>query len=123
MHVTRLLHVSVNVDGALATTDAFYRDLFGLQPEARPEIPGVGGRWFGVGTTELHLVDAAPGPGPIRPTGNHFCVAVADIDGAIHELDARGIRYERGAQGDVVQVWIADPAGNTIELQQDRDLA
>ena len=122
MQVTRVLHVSVNVDGALDATDAFYGELFGLSPKARPEIPGVAGRWFGVGSTELHLVDAAAGPGPIRPTGNHFCVAVADLDGAIRELDARGIRYARGAQGDVVQIWIADPAGNTIELQQDRDL-
>ena len=57
---------------------------------------------------------------PIDSTGHHFCVAVADLDEAIAELDARGIEYQRAVQGEgVVQIWIADPAGNTIELQQD----
>jgi len=39
---------------------------------------------------------------------------------AIGELEARGIAYERAVQGaGTVQIWIIDPAGNTIELQQD----
>jgi catechol-2,3-dioxygenase len=29
----------------------------------------------------------------------------------------------RGAQGTVVQIWFVDPAGNTIEIQQDRGRA
>lgn len=120
MKITRVLHVSVNVEGALPETDAFYRDLLGLAAKARPDIPGVDGQWFAIDDAELHLVDADAGPGPIRPTGNHFCVAVDDLDAAIRELDERGIAYARGAQGEVVQIWIADPAGNTIELQQDR---
>jgi catechol 2,3-dioxygenase-like lactoylglutathione lyase family enzyme len=121
--VTRVLHVSVNVEGVFDATDVFYRDVFGLETKARPEIPGIDGRWFALGPSELHLVAADPGPGPIRPTGNHFCVAVADLDDAIRELEARGIRYVRGAQGDVVQIWVVDPAGNTVEIQQDRELA
>jgi hypothetical protein len=48
-------------------------------------------------------------------------VAVEDLDAAITELEARGIDYVRAVQGvDTVQIWIADPAGNTIELQQER---
>jgi hypothetical protein len=47
-------------------------------------------------------------------------VAVDDLDGAIAELEARNVEYRRGAQGDVAQIWFADPVGNTIELQQDR---
>jgi catechol 2,3-dioxygenase-like lactoylglutathione lyase family enzyme len=120
VNVTRVLHVSVNVEGALAPTRAFYEDVLGLGSEPRPEIPGIAGHWFGLGGAQLHLVDAPPGPAGIRPAGNHYCVAVDDLDGAIAELDARGIEYRRGAQGDVVQIWFADPVGNTIELQQDR---
>jgi hypothetical protein len=38
----------------------------------------------------------------------------------VAELEARGIDYERAVQGDhTVQIWINDPAGNTIELQQE----
>ena len=44
-----------------------------------------------------------------------------DLDKAILELEDRNIPYERAVQGaGTVQIWINDPAGNTIELQQDR---
>ncbi len=37
------------------------------------------------------------------------------------ELETRGIEYTRAVQGEgTVQIWLTDPAGNTIELQQDR---
>jgi lactoylglutathione lyase/glyoxylase I family protein len=118
--VTRVLHVSVNVEGALDETQAFYAQLFGLDSQQRPQIPGVDGHWFALGDTELHLVDADEGTKRIKSRGNHYCVGVDDLDAAIAELEAKGIEYQRGAQGDVVQIWVADPAGNTIELQQDR---
>ncbi len=73
-----------------------------------------------VGEQQLHLVGAPPRGTPIDSTGHHFCVAVDDLDGAIAELEARGIAYERAVQGQgTVQIWVNDPAGNTIELQQD----
>ena len=122
MIVTRALHVSVNVEGELGPNREFYRRLFGLDTKVRPEIPGIAGHWFAVGDAELHLVDAPATDRTIRPAGNHFCVAVEDLDAAIEELEREGVEYVRGAQGAVVQIWIADPAGNTIELQQDRAL-
>jgi catechol 2,3-dioxygenase-like lactoylglutathione lyase family enzyme len=86
----------------------------------RPDIPGVPGAWKGVGDQELHLVGAPPRGTPIDSTGNHYCLAVDDLDAAIAELEANGIEYQRGVQGEsAVQIWINDPAGNTIELQQD----
>ena len=121
MKVTRFHHVSVNTNGApLDDVVAFYRDVFGLGDKARPEIPGVDGHWHAVGDQELHLVGAPPsGPG-IDPTGHHYCVAVDDLDAAIAELEAREIEYVRAVQGaSTVQIWIVDPAGNTIELQQE----
>jgi glyoxylase I family protein len=123
MKVTRVLHVSVNVEHELAATREFYGRLFGLDSKARPEIPGIAGHWFALSDAELHLVDAPQGTSAIRPAGNHFCVAVDDLDAAVAELERDGVDYVRGAQGDVVQIWIADPAGNTIELQQDRSPA
>ena len=55
-----------------------------------------------------------------RLHGNHYCVSVVDLDAAIAELEALGIDYQRAVQGkNTVQIWISDPAGNTIELQQD----
>jgi len=67
----------------------------------------------------VHLVGAPPRGTEIDPTGPHFCVGVEDLDAAIAELDAANVAYLRGAQGPVVQIWVRDPAGNTVELQQD----
>lgn len=121
MRVTRLHHVSVNANGTdLEAMVTFYREVLGLPDEVRPEIPGVPGHWHRLGDQQLHLV-AAPSGGPgIDPTGQHYCVQVADLDAALAELEDRGIDYVRGSQGvDTVQIWLTDPAGNTLELQQD----
>jgi catechol 2,3-dioxygenase-like lactoylglutathione lyase family enzyme len=120
--VTRTLHHSFNVEGRLAGSVEFYRALLGMPDERRPDIPGIEGHWFGAGSSQLHLVDAPPGVGPIQPAGPHVCFAVADLEGAIAELERDGIPYVRGAQGSTVQIWFADPAGNTVEIQQDTDL-
>jgi catechol 2,3-dioxygenase-like lactoylglutathione lyase family enzyme len=121
MRVTRFHHVSVNVNGTeVGELVGFYRDVLGLGDKPRPEIPGVPGHWHTVGDQELHLVGARPSGAGIDTTGNHYCVAVDDLDSAIAELEGRGIEYVRAVQGEgTVQIWIADPAGNTIELQQD----
>jgi catechol 2,3-dioxygenase-like lactoylglutathione lyase family enzyme len=122
MKVTRFHHVSVNTNGtSLDTMVEFYRGVLGLGDQPRPDIPGIAGHWHTVGDQELHLV-GAPSAGPgIDPTGHHYCVAVDDLEAAIAELEERDIPYVRGVQGEHnVQIWITDPAGNTIELQQDR---
>ena len=121
MKVTRILHASVNVAGSLSDTDRFYTELLGMARAERPEIPGVNGRWFTAGDGQLHLVDAPMAGEGIDPTGPHFCLGVDDIEATVAELEARHIPYLRATQpGDVVQIWIVDPAGNTVELQQDR---
>jgi catechol 2,3-dioxygenase-like lactoylglutathione lyase family enzyme len=117
--VTRTLHHSVNVEGRLDESVSFYRQLLELDDEARPVIPGVDGHWFTAGSIQLHLVDADAGTQAIRPTGPHVCFAVEDLAAAITELEESGIPYAEGAQGAVVQIWFVDPAGNTIEIQQD----
>jgi len=121
MRVTRLHHVSVNTNGAeLGDVVAFYRDVLGLGDHDRPDIPGIPGHWHALADQQLHLVGApSRGAGP-DPTGHHFCVTVDDLPAAVAELEARSIEYVRGVQGQgTVQIWITDPAGNTIELQQD----
>ena len=120
MRVTRVGHVSVNVEGSLDETRRFYADVLGLGDVPRPDIPGVAGHWHGIEDVELHLVDAPAAGRGIDPTGPHFCVYVDDLDAAIRELDDRGIPHLDGAQGEVIQIWITDPAGNTVELQQER---
>lgn len=122
MRVTRFLHVSVNTAGAAAEElSRFYREVLELPDLDRPHIPGVPGQWLGVGDQQLHLVEAPAAGSGIDPTGDHFCVGVADLGAAVRELEERQIPYVQAVQGeDTVQIWIADPAGHTIELQQER---
>jgi catechol 2,3-dioxygenase-like lactoylglutathione lyase family enzyme len=111
-------------DSTLAEMVSFYEGLFGLDSKERPEIPGIPGHWFDVSDQELHVVGSPPKGTEIDSTGNHFCLSVEDLDKAIAELEDRKIPYERAVQGaGTVQIWISDPAGNTIELQQDRTRA
>src|SRR5262249_17663327 len=121
MKVTRFHHVSVNCnDAPLDAMIGFYRDVLSLGDQPRPEIPGIDGHWHRVGSQELHLVGAPPHGEGIDPTGNPCCVGVDALDAATAEPEARDIPYLRAVQGeDVVQIWINDPAGNTIELQQE----
>lgn len=108
-------HVSMNVEGRLDEVRRFYRDVLGLADDVRPVIPGVEGHWFRLaGDVQLHLVDAPS----VGPTDDHVCLFVEDLDAAIEELVGHGVAVTVGGQGDVRQVWFADPAGNVVELQQ-----
>ena len=118
MKVTRILHHSVNVEGELDECVEFYRRL-SLTDTPRPAIPGVAGHWFTVESAQVHLVDAPAGRANIRPTGPHVCFGVEDLGAAVAEIEDAGIPFVRGWQGEVEQIWVADPVGNTIELQQD----
>jgi catechol 2,3-dioxygenase-like lactoylglutathione lyase family enzyme len=120
VRITGVLHASVNTAATPTGTAAFYADVLGLTPVPRPEIPGIAGHWFDAGGVQVHLVAAPEAASGTDPVTHHVCFAVEDLDAAVRELEELGIPLVLGAQGDVVQVWFQDPAGNTVELQQDR---
>ena len=129
MRITRINHVAFNVAGVVAESRAFYTELLGL-PEIPISFPGgepiVGspmGLWIQQTGVQMHLI-GLPRTGEQRePTGTHVSWYVADLAAAIAEIRAAGIelREMTGSVGHIV--WIADPAGNTIKLQQDPELA
>ena len=107
-------HVAVNVTDVEAGI-AFYTGVLGgtLRPD-RPDL-GFAGAWIDLGNQQVHLLEA-----PVPPDlGQHFAVRVADLDAVVDELRARGLEV-----GDPVtvganrQTFIADPAGNTVELHE-----
>jgi hypothetical protein len=118
--IVKVQHVSVNCHGRLDATRRFYSELFELPALPRPEIPGVEGSWLALGDVQLHLVDAVQSGHSPDPVADHWCLWVVDIDEARAELEEAGIEYIEGAQGDVVQIWISDPNGQVVELQQAR---
>jgi glyoxylase I family protein len=118
MKVTRIHHASVNASGTLEATFRFYRDVLGLEPVERPDI-GFPGHWLAAGDGEVHLIDAPPAGAGIDPIGWHYCLAVDDLDEALRRFDEAGVPYFAIGEGDTRQVWVNDPSGATVELQQE----
>ena len=125
MKITRMNHVAYNVAGCGAEARAFYTRLLGLPevPIAFPGRPTVMGSdrgfWIEQAGVQMHLIGVEK-TGELRePVNTHVSWFVDKLAVAIEELRGAGIEM-REMTGDVGHiVWIADPAGNTIELQQD----
>lgn len=126
MRITRFNHAAVNVHGAVDEARAFYLDLLGL-PEVEIALPGrppipkgsVPAFWIEVGGAQLHAI-GAPTTGERRePTGPHVSWYVEDLDETVRELAARGLEMRVQGEGRHRIVWVSDPAGNTVEFQQD----
>ena len=122
MKVTRIDHVSLNVHDHTEETQAFYEDLLGLSTTPRPKaFESFPGAWLEAGNAQIHLIGVAEDGRPRNPVGAHFAVRVDDLDAAVEEFERRGIEYRSFGDGGSRQVWISDPAGNTVEFQQERD--
>jgi catechol 2,3-dioxygenase-like lactoylglutathione lyase family enzyme len=114
MGVVGLHHVNLNVrdvDEAVA----FYA-LLGCEVLPRPDF-GFPGAWLSAGTHQIHLVlapDAAIDP------RQHFALEVDDADALAAALEAHGVevRRARAVAGAGRQVFLRDPSGNRVELQQ-----
>ena len=80
-------HVSINVSDVDAAKD-FYVDVLGLTERAdRPDF-GFGGAWLDLGGQQVHLIEGAV---PDR-LGQHFAIAVDDLDAVVDELRGRGVK-------------------------------
>jgi hypothetical protein len=47
---------------------------------------------------------------------------VADLDEAVARLEAHGVEMRVLGEGRSRIVWVSDPAGNTVEFQQDPEV-
>lgn len=111
-------HVSINVRDATEAT-RFYVDVLGFrQRDDRPDFP-FAGAWLDVGDDgqQIHLLEV---DGVEAPDGQHFAVAVEDLDEAITELERRGAAVSTPSTiGNICrQAFLRDPTGNVIELNQ-----
>jgi glyoxylase I family protein len=115
MNVRLLNHVSVRI-ADLARSRAFYEGLLGLERAPRPDL-GLPGAWYGVGASQVHLIQNEGGFDGIDPSGPHFALEVPSVADVKRELDTRGVPYL--ALGEA-QLWIRDPDGNVVELCEPR---
>jgi glyoxylase I family protein len=114
MRLDGLHHVSLNVRDVPAALD-FYTGVLGLAERTdRPDF-SFDGAWLDAGRQQIHLIDADVPPS----LGQHFALAVSDLDAAVAELRARGVEVtDPVGVGTGRQSFLADPAGNRIELQE-----
>jgi catechol 2,3-dioxygenase-like lactoylglutathione lyase family enzyme len=112
-------HVSVNAVN-LSESVEFYVELLEAELIATPNF-GVPVQWLALGETQLHLFERT-----LDPTSHHhFGITVDDLERAYRVADRRGA-FDRTSfgnhlvllPGDVVQLYLRDPAGNLLELDQ-----
>lgn len=116
---TRINHVSVHALD-LDRSTAFYVELLGAEPVPAPNF-GIPVRWLALGDTQLHLFarDLTPS------SHHHLGITVADLAGP-YRVAERWHAFEDELfgnrlielPGDVVQLYLRDPAGNLVELDQ-----
>jgi catechol 2,3-dioxygenase-like lactoylglutathione lyase family enzyme len=107
-------HVSINVTDVPEAVAFYTGVLGGVERSDRPDF-GFGGAWIDLGASQVHLLEAAP-PAVL---GQHFAVRVQDLDAAVSELRAAGIVLDDPSPvGPGRQTFLADPAGNTVELYE-----
>ena len=113
----RINHVSVNARDLQESID-FYVELLGAEPLATPNF-GLPVQWLALGRTQLHLFER-----DLEPTSHHhFGVTVDDLEPVYRAADARGAFDDVAFKnrlvelpGDVVQLYVRDPAGNLVEI-------
>jgi catechol 2,3-dioxygenase-like lactoylglutathione lyase family enzyme len=116
---TDINHVSVNARHLQESID-FYAELFGAEPIPTPNF-GVTVQWLALGRTQVHLFEL-----DLQPTSlHHFAVTVDDVE-PVYRAAERRDAFDHGSfgnhlielPGDVVQMYVRDPAGNLVEIDQ-----
>ena len=112
MKATGLNHVSIHALD-LEESTRFYVEFFGMRRVATPEF-GYPVQWLEVGELQIHLF-VRPAEAPVH---HHFSLDVDDYGAAYAEAKRRGILQgePRKLPDGAVQMYIADPAGNRVEI-------
>jgi catechol 2,3-dioxygenase-like lactoylglutathione lyase family enzyme len=116
---SQINHVSINARD-LPESVAFYTELLGAEPIPTPNF-GLPVQWLALGRTQLHLFER-----DLQPSSHHHLgITVDDLEPAYRVAERRRC-LERDAfgnhlielPGDLVQLYLRDPAGNLVELDQ-----
>ncbi|HEX4673367.1 MAG TPA: VOC family protein [Solirubrobacteraceae bacterium] len=116
---TTINHVSVNALNLRESVD-FYVELLRAEPIPTPNF-GVPVQWLALGRTQLHLFER----GSEQSSHHHLGITVDDLERVYRVAEKLGV-FDRTAfrnhlvqlPGDVVQLYIRDPAGNLVEIDQ-----
>ncbi len=114
---SRINHVSINALDLQESVD-FYVDLLAAEPITTPNF-GLPVQWLALGRTQLHLFQK-----DLRPTSHHHLgITVDDVEPVYRAAERRGAFDDNAfgnhlveLPGDVVQLYVRDPAGNLVEI-------
>jgi catechol 2,3-dioxygenase-like lactoylglutathione lyase family enzyme len=114
---SRINHVSVNARDLQESVD-FYVELLCAEPIATPNF-GLPVQWLALGRTQLHLFER-----DLQPTSHHHLGITVDDLEPVYRAAERRDALEHGSfgnhlvelPGDVVQLYVRDPAGNLVEI-------
>lgn len=108
----KLHHAAIRVSD-FERSQQFYEGLLGMCAVARPDF-GFPGAWYGLGDSQLHLIQSPKLGEGLDPTEPHVAIEVDDYEATKQVLAERGIEFlEFGPQ-----LWIHDPDGYTVELRR-----
>jgi catechol 2,3-dioxygenase-like lactoylglutathione lyase family enzyme len=112
-------HVAIcvaDVEPALA----FYGGALGLEEIPRPAEIEIGGAWYRVGPTELHVFHSE-GYRPARSASfpPHLALRTEDFDATVERMRAAGVEFDfgpgKGPDG-IARAIVRDPTGNVVEI-------
>jgi catechol 2,3-dioxygenase-like lactoylglutathione lyase family enzyme len=118
MRIGRLLHAALLVTD-LERAKRFYGGVLGLAEKPRHGFD-FEGAWYDLGECELHLMVTAEPLAPVsaRPRRDyHVAFQVDDLEATRREIERAGLAYRESSSG-LPSVFVRDPDGNLIELQQ-----
>lgn len=109
--VTQMNHVSIFVPD-VQKSKQFYQDVFGL-PLLTNQDPGVN---LSTGSGFLGIY---PAPNAAKGSINHLCLGVErfDAEAALKSLTDRGIQARIRQRGDTRELYMTDPDGISVQLQ------
>jgi catechol 2,3-dioxygenase-like lactoylglutathione lyase family enzyme len=117
---SRVNHVSVSARD-LEEGMTFYEELLGAERLATPAF-GVPVAWLALETTQLHLFQSDAE----APFAHHFGITVDDLEPVYRAAERRDAFDDVAFKnrlvelpGDIVQLYLRDPAGNLIEIDAD----
>ena len=110
-------HVSINALELRRSVD-FYAELLGAEPIATPNF-GIPVQWLALGRTQLHLFER-----DLTPTSHHHLGITVDAIEPVYRAAERWEAFDDTAfgnrlvelPGDLVQLYVRDPAGNLVEI-------
>lgn len=120
MRVTGFNHIGLNAAGKHDEVKEFYTSVLGLgNIEREGAATLVNGFWFGQDHPIVHVVTDPEEGDLAMPNNTHLSLFVEDIDAAVTEVKGMTDDHLHFGEGGNQIIWFKDPAGNTIELQQD----